>query len=194
MIFKKKQKGLTLVEVLVALGVSALVGTLLLVIITNSAGIFYKQASKVESGLNINDALVNFRENIKQSSSVAETYTYFSTTYNSGTTQLILKIASIDSSDNIIADTFDYFVYFLDEKKLRLKTFPGVGSSRKAQDRIFSTVVDSLLFEYLNSAFPPVSVNPTVALKVRITLTLKQKSGAGYDTQKVTSEVNLRNN
>lgn len=191
---KRVQKGLTLMEILISLGIASIVGILLLVIITNSAGIFYKQASKVESGLNINDAMTAFKENIKQSSAVVDAYTDSSVTYTSGSTELILKISSIDSSNNIISDTYDYFVYYLDQKKLRLKTFPNASSVRKNQDRIFSTAAESLLFEYLNSASPPTAVLPTSAFKIRITLTLKQKSGAEYDLQTLTSEVNLRNN
>lgn len=187
-----KEKGLSLLEVLIVLGVSIIVGGLLLVIIVNSAGVFYKQSAKVQEGLNINDALSKFRSVIKESKVVAASFTQ-GATYTSGASQLVLKVPSIDSSKNIIADTFDHFVFLLDQKKLVLKTFPAAQSSRVAQDQIFSTVVDSLLFQYLSSANPPVEVTPTSASKIRLTLTLKQKTGAGFQTQTATSEANLRN-
>lgn len=189
-----QKKGFTFIEVLISLGISAVVGSLLLVIITNSAGIFYKESSKIQSGLNINDALLEIRENIKQSSAIVATYTSGSITYTSGASQLVLKTSSIDSTNNIIPDVFDYYVYLLDQSKLRLKTFPNALSSRKAQDRIFSTIVNSLLFQYLNSATPPTEVTPVSATKIKITITLKQKSGIGYETNIATSEANVRNN
>lgn len=189
-----KQKGITLAEVVITVAISAIVGGLLLTVIVNSAGIFYKESSKLEEGLNINDALSQLRSNIKQSSAIIASYSGGGTTYTSSDSQLVLKLASIDSSGNIIDNTFDYYVFFLDQTKLRFKTFPAVGqSSRKSIDQIFSTSVNSLNFQYFNSANPPVEVSPTAALKVRITLTLKQKIGANYETNTATSEANLRN-
>lgn len=185
--------GLTLIEVLVAMGIATLAGVLLVVIIVNSAGIFTQQSSKVQTGLNINDALSSVRGNIKQASAVAESYTSGSTTYTTGSSQLVLKVPSIDSSGNIITDTFDYFVFFLDQKILHFKIFPDSSSSRTASDRIFSTSVDSLEFRFFNSANPPVEVAPVNATKIRISLVLKQRIGTNFETNVATSEANLRN-
>lgn len=162
-------------------------------IIVNSAGIFTQQSSKVQTGLNINDALSSVRGNIKQASAVAVSYTSGSTTYTTGSNQLVLKVPAIDSSGNIITDTFDYFVFFLDQKILHFKIFPDSSSSRKASDRIFSTSVDSLEFRFFNSANPPVEVAPVNATKIHITLVLKQRVGTSFETNMATSEANLRN-
>lgn len=188
-----KDKGLTLIEVLVTSGIAIVAGVLLVAIIVNSAGIYRKESSKLSEGLNINDALSKIRSTIKESSTVAASFTGDSITYTSSATQLVLKIASIDSSGNITTQVFDYYVFFLDNTKLRLKTFPDPSSSRKAQDQIFSTSVDSLRFQYLNSASPPLEVTPSLATKVKISLTLKQKNGADYETKTATSEASLRN-
>ena len=187
------QKGLTLIEVLMTMVIAGGVGGLLVIIIVNSAGLFSKETSKLQQGLNINDALFEVRRSIKEASSVAPFFTFGSFTYTSGPTQLVLKISSIDSSNNIIANTFDYFVFFLDTNKLRFKTFPDQTSSRKAQDQIFSNLVDSLSFKYQDASNPPNEVAPNIASKVTISLTLRQKSGANYETQTATSEANLRN-
>lgn len=188
-----KQRGLTLVEVLISMLIAVVVGGLLLVIIVNSTGLFYQQSSKVNMGLNTNDTLAQVRKIIKESNAVASSYTAGSITYSSGVTQLVLKVPSQDATGNIISDTFDYFVFLQDQKKLIFKTFPDASSSRKAQDQIFSNLVDSLNFKYFNLANPPNEVIPQTASKVRITLTLKQKSGASYETSTATSEANLRN-
>ncbi len=188
-----RQAGFTLLELVITMGLVSVVGLLLVVIIVNSTGVFYKESSKLSQGLNSNDALSSIRGDIKQSNGVVATYTDGSTTYTSGTTQLILKLSSIDSSNNLISNTYDYFVYFLDQKKLRLKSFPDPASVRKKQDQIFSTIVDSVLFQYFNLSNPPLEVSPTTASKVKITITLKEKSGAGYETRTATSEATLRN-
>ncbi len=186
-------RGFTLLEIVITMGIVSVIGVLLLVIVINSVGVFYKQSSKVTEGLNINDALSQIRENIKQSNSIIASYTSGGTTYTSGITQLVFKVPSIDSSNNIVSNTYDFFVFSLDQNILRFKIFPDAASSRKAQDRIFSTSVDNLKFQYLNLAAPPVEVTPTAGLKVRTTLTLRQKNGLNYETNTATSEANLRN-
>lgn len=186
-------KGLTLVEVLLAVVISLAVAGLLLVVIINSAGIYYKQSSKLTEGLNINDSLLNIRNSIKDAKAVVANYTGDSQTYTSGPTTLVLKLSSIDSSNNIIADKFDYFVFYLDQNKLRLRTFPDNFSSRKAQNRIFSTLVDNLVFKYFNSAALAQEVVPANATKVQVTLTLSQKNGQDIEKNTAFSEANLRN-
>lgn len=186
------QVGLTLVELLITLGVAILVGALLLTIMVNTLGLFYKESSTRTQGLSINDALSKIRSSVKQSSIVATSFTS-GTTYTSSVTQLVLKITSVDLSGNLITNTFDYFVFFLDGSNLRFKTFPDVLSSRKAQDQIFSTNVKNLQFKYLDLQNPPLEVLPSEALKVRVSLTLQQKSGADYETIIATSEASLRN-
>lgn len=170
-------------------------GALLLIIIFNSAGLFYKESSKVGQGLGVNDSLSAIRSGIKESSAIVLSYPVGSSpTYTTGSTQLILSVSSIDSNNNLISGVFDYYVFFLDGDKLKFKSFPNVdSSSRKEANQILSLNVDSLLFQYFNSQIPPQEVSPSLASKIRITLKLKQKSGAGYEQSIATSEANLRN-
>lgn len=186
-------KGLTLIEVLVAMGISSVIGVLLLVIIVNSAGLFYQQSSKVGQGLGSNDALSQIRLAIKESSAIVASYSAGSTAYTSSSTQLVLKVASIDSLGNLISNTFDYFVFYMDMNKLRFKSFPSIQSYRIAADQILSLNVDNILFQYFDLQTPPQEVTPASASKIKITLTLRQKSGANYEMSTATSEANLRN-
>lgn len=188
-----RQRGLTLVEVLISFSIAVAVGGLLLITLVNSSGLFYKQSSTVSIGLNTNDALAKVRQSIKESNRVAALYTSGSETYTSGATQIVLQVPSLNFENNIIVGVFDYFVFFQDQTKLRFKIFPDPLSSRRTQDQIFSTNVDNLVFKYLNSANPPVEITPITATKVRITLALKQRSGATYESNIATSEANLRN-
>lgn len=187
----RSEEGLTLAEAVIALGIASVVGALLLVIMVNSAGLFYKQSSKVEQGLGINDALGQIRESVKGSSAVAASYTAGSTTYTSSATEIVLKVPSIDIAGNTISNLFDYFIFLKDQSKLRFRVFPDSQSKRSSADQIFTTNADSLLFQYFDSANN--QVIPSAAVKVKITLSLKQKAGAGFETNIATSEANLRN-
>lgn len=187
-------RGFTLVEALLTLAIGVVVGGLLLVIIVNTGGLFYRQSGKLEQGLSINDALSKIGQTVKESSAVALSYPAGpSPTYTSGAGQLVLKVPSYNSAGGIISNTFDYFVFFLDGTILRFKTFPDSQSSRSAQDQIFSTKVEGLVFKYFDSQNPPQEVIPTSAAKVRVTLKLKQKAGADTLQTIATNEANLRN-
>lgn len=188
------EKGVTLVEALITLAIAVVVGAMLLIIMVNSAGLFYQQEGKVEQGLSVNDALLNVKETVRGASNVVATYPEAgSPTYTSGNNQLVLKVAAEDLSGNQILGVSDYFVFFKDAGKLRFKTFPDTQSSRKAQDQIFTTKLDSLIFEYFDGQIPPQSVQPNLAVKIKITMVLKQKAGRGFETNVATAEANLRN-
>lgn len=180
-----KQSGMTLIEVLVAMFISVIVGGLLLVIMTNSAGLFTKQSSKVEEGLDVDDALMIIRKDIKQAGFIAASYTNGPTTYISGTTQLVLKIPSLDNSGNVISETYDYFVYFQNNKLLSYKVFPDLLSQRKSVDRILATGVKTIIFQYYDKNIPPNEVTPVSAINVKATLVLDQTIA--------TAEASLRN-
>lgn len=190
---KNENAGLSLIEVLVAMGIATVAGVLLVAVIVNSTGVFSLQSSKIQTGLNINDSLMQIRDAIKQASGIAANLTEGSVTYTTGSDQLILKVVSIDSSNNIIENTFDYFVFLQDQNVLRFKIFPDAQSSRKSAENILSVSLDSVLFQYFNSGIPPSEVFPAEAAKIRVSLKLKQKVGQSFETNTATSEANLRN-
>lgn len=187
------QYGLTFVEALMAVAISAVIGGLLVALLVNSAGIFYKESSKLQGGLNINESLSKVRESLKEANSVATSYIDGSITYTSSQTQLVLKVPSQDSSGNIIQNTYDHYIYLKDQNYLRFKIFPDVASVIKMQDQILTTTLDSIKFQYFNLANPPQEVVPSTALKVRVSLTLKKRVGLSYETNSATSEGVLRN-
>lgn len=179
-----RQAGLTLIEVLIAAGIATVAGVLLIVIIANSSGLFTNHSSQVTEGLNINDALAEMRGAIKQSTAVEA---------SSSVSQIVLKVSSVDASNNIIENTYDHFVFFLDKNILHFKVIRNSLSFRKDSDRVLSTLVDSLTFKYLNYANPPQEVTTTDATKVKVNLILKQRTGANFVTNIASTEANLRN-
>lgn len=187
-------RGFTLVEMLITMSVVVIVGVLLFSILVNSTGFFYQQSSKTEQGLGINDSLVNIKESIKEANLVSLNYPPSGTPqYSSNDSNLVLRFQAIASSGNKIFNVFDYIVYTVSGGKLYFKVFPDTqnGSVRKSEDRILTQNVSGVKFEYLNIANSPVA--PNLSNKVKVTLTLTQKSGAKLQTSIATSEANLRN-
>lgn len=184
-------KGITLPEVLITIAIAVVVGGLLINIMFQNTGLFYQQTSRVNQGVGINDSLSKIRASIKEARSVAAQYVDGSTTYTSSASQLVLSLPSVDSSGNVLANTYDYVVYYLDQDKLRFLLFPNVLSKRMLANQIISSSAESLLFQYFDSSGNQVSA--TSAVLVKVTLTLRQKAAYGFETNIATSEANLRN-
>jgi hypothetical protein len=190
---RHSDKGFTLIEILITLLVGILVGGLLLLILVNNAGIFYKQSSKVSEGIGSNDALLSINSSIKSAASVVSGYPLISPTYNTNDSTLVLQLPSIDANSEIIPSGYDYEVFIVQNNNLWIKTFPSLSptSSRKPQDKILANNVSNLLFKYFDGSGN--EVTPTNAVKILAVLTLKQKAGIGDEVKVATTEASLRN-
>lgn len=188
-----KKKGFTLIEVLLSSSIAAVVGVLLLGIIINNTGLFYQQSSRVNQGLDSNDALLSIRSSIKESSVVSVGYPELTPTYTTGVSVLVLKLPAFNASNQVIANVFDYAVFVVESGKLKIKVFPSVApaSSRKPQNTILAENVESIIFKYYNLAGAEVSA--VDAVRVKTTLKLNQKAGSKNETSIATAEAILRN-
>lgn len=187
-----KQNGFTLPELIIASSVAVVISGLLLVIMVNSTGLFYEQSSKVSQGVSVNDALSALRQTVRSASSIVSQYPETGTPeYSSSQNSVVFKMSSIDSSGNIIFNTYDYIVYYINKGKLYERTLPNALSSRSGKTRVLSNKVNTIIFEYLNSA--QTLVPPSSASKIKITLGLKEVIGGVSETHIATSEANLRN-
>lgn len=187
----KKANGFTLVELLITMTVASLIGGLLISILISNTGLFYKETTQVAQGLGLNDALSKIRSNIKQANTVAIEYVDLSTTYISSESQLVLRLAAIDSFSGIIDGSFDYVVYYLTTDQLWMEIFPSSTSSRKHTKELLASKVDKLIFEYfdINNS----SVSPQNAVSVKVSIKLQQLAGRNVESSVATSEANLRN-
>lgn len=188
------KNGFTLVEIIISLTIISISGLLLTVILINSTNISLGQSLKVEQGLDMNKALSQIKTYIKQSAGIAQYYPNAqSPSYTTSSTQLVLNLPSIDSSNQVIQGSFDSFVFFQSNNLLKMKSFPDSQSSRKSADQILSNKVDSVKFTFLDNSNPPQEISPSTASKVRVTVILKQKNGLRFETSVATEESNIRN-
>jgi prepilin-type N-terminal cleavage/methylation domain-containing protein len=188
---KNLRNGFSLAEVILVLAISTIVGVLLLSILVNSTGVFYTETSKVDLGVSANDSLVKMRGYIKEAVAVATSNPIGSPTFTTGTNTLVLKIPALDSSGNIISKTYDYVAFYKSGDKFYIKTFLDASSHRMNEDMFLTSAVNNLVFDYYDSA--GVVITPVGAVKVKATIVLAKKAGAGTETNIATSEANLRN-
>lgn len=188
----RRQSGFTLMELLMVTTLGVIISGALIAILINNTEVVYKESSRVSQGLDLNSALANIKGNLKQASSVAISYPEGpSPTYTSSTSELVLKITSLDQNNETIPNTYDFVVYYKDQDKLRVLLEPNAVSSRDQINTILAKNVDQISFDYLDSLGNPTS--PTAAKKIKVTIVLRQKAGSRYETNIATAEANLRN-
>lgn len=188
-----REKGFTLLEIVLVAGLAIIVGTLLITILVQNNGFYYKQNSIIAEGLSLNDAMRGMDTYIRQAIAVAPEYTDGATSYTSGGQTLVLKLPSLNSEE-IIENTYDFVVITKDPEKpnvLRLKIFPDVLSSRNGENLVLTTLAESYNFKYLDKAGNQVS--PSSAVAVENTLSVLSKSGSIGSSRTSFSTVTLRN-
>lgn len=189
----KANFGFTLLETVIAVAVAMMTGTFLLTILVGNSGVFYKENAVVNEGLDLNDALMQVNNQIKQAAFVATGYPESEPTYVSDSDTLVLKLPALSAS-GVLPDTYDYAVIRKDFAKptiLRLQVFPDPTSTRPPVDIVLTTLLQTLQFSYLDQSGSTVA--PQQATSVGIALTVLAKTGSIGSGRSATVVTNLRN-
>lgn len=188
--------GFTLVEVLVSMGLTLIVGMLLLAIYAKNQGLFLVQNAKVYQGLTVSDTMTQISELIRQSSSVAPNYPLVPPfTYTSGAETLILALPSLDGAGNSDPASSDFTVVLRDPATpnlLRLKIFPTAPSTRKPKDQVLLNNLSAVKFLYYDLNGNPVA--PGVAARINFEVRVTSKAGLTDQQTSANADVVLRNN
>ncbi len=126
---------------------------------------------------------------IRGASKVVDNYVIDSTNYNTDYDTIILKIPSIDGSQVIIENTFDYLVYYLDasnQTQLKSNIEPDPNSSRTSGEKHVGEFIDALVFNYNNTTFSNVN-------KVEVILSVQKSEGKSVQEIIVQNTIHLRN-
>jgi prepilin-type N-terminal cleavage/methylation domain-containing protein len=181
-----KTKGFTLLEIVIAIAVLAIISLILATIIIRW-GIHYKQQeTQVGASLSNRFVLDEITTRIRESRAIADQITVDSQTYTSGSTILVLKPLSIDAEGNTIAGTYDHIIFYQDSAKLIKKVVPNAISKRLAVNQILTVNLKQVTFSYDNST-------PQLANSVTIELTTKETQGGQTKEAQDQAKATLRN-
>lgn len=186
---KKNNRGVTLIETMVGLAISALLVVILsycLIIVLR-----LNEAQKTISALtsSTDRGIYRISSSIQQSSQILTSAVISGTTYTTSSTVLVLKIPTINSSGQIISGSYDTVVYRRnpsDLSELQEITDAQSGSQRFDGTHLIARFVTNLLFRYNNSDYSSASA-ATVFLKTGATVRGVLKESANQIT------VRLRN-
>lgn len=188
------KRGFTLVEVIIAAGLAAIFGAMVVGILFNQTNFSKKEASVVSTNISVNDTTTQISNNIKQAMTVATGYPESSPIYTTGASILVLKLPAIINGGST-ANSSDYAVIYPDNSKtnlLMLKIFPNLNSSRKNVTQVLTSNLSGINFVYKDRSGN--AVNPTSASQVSVTLSINSKNGQVSNLRVSTFNTTLRNN
>ena len=189
-----KQTGFSLMEILIVTSVAMLVGSILLAILVNQAGVFYQQNALISQGVSLNDALGVIADDVRQSSKIVISYPEDIPQYQTSSSTLVLKLFSIDNSGTSSTSAYDYIVITPDpnnSRVLRRKVFPSGISTRKSADQVLTTILQSITFSYLDKNGN--SVDPSMAVDVNTSLTVLARTNGTTASQSASTIAGIRN-
>lgn len=187
-------RGFGLVELLIAITLAGVIGTVLVTLLVQNQGLFIRQSTKVSQGINLNDTQAEISNSIKVSSGIVSTNPIGTPQFTTGSDIIVLSLPAIDSQGQKIEQVFDYIIILQDSSTstVKKKLFASASSSRPAEDKVLARGVQLLQFVYKDQIGNIVSA--TSASKVNFTITLLDTSGYGQQQTALSGEVTLRNN
>lgn len=181
-----KNRGFTLVEIVLVLGLMALILLALTTLFINHNSIYNFQQGFIKTAGSGRTSLNEITLYTAQGYRVLASQTINSTSYTSGPTVLVLQLPSIDSSGLVINGSWDYVAFYTSGSQLLRQSQSAVGSARPTGARLLSQSVSAISFAYDNIDF-------SLVKKVSIDLQTQETVKDQVITNRLAQQVVLRN-
>ncbi len=186
---KKFEQGFTLIEVVIVIAIFTILIVALLNLFEWHNKLFYLGQADIQATGSARATMNSMSLYIPQASSVLASHAISGTTYTTDGDTLVLQLPSYDSSGNLINNTNDYVVYYLNSGALYQLISLGSGSGdRKAGTKQLSEDVANFALTYDQG-------DVTQATKVIVNLTTQATVRGGQEetTIQVNETFFLRN-
>jgi len=188
MIKKISSAGLTLVEMIVVMGLTTMLMTVIVSLTLQSYRTYEITTKKNDLQYNARLVVDNIKGDAQKAVAVLGTYDIYTTS----TSVLILKLVRLDANQNPIEGTNDYVIYRRKPSSLtqieRIFMIDAVSTTH-----LFSPKTSNLAFEYQDSIGNSVGVNYAAATRVKITLTAQDVVRGKTYTTSYSTLATLRN-
>lgn len=184
-----KEKGFTLIETLLAVGVFAVLGAGIAAL-TYLFVLFGEQLPQEQLRAKVLGnhqlSLQSLKRNIRESSEILRSATVNAHLYNTGTTTLILRQRAVDAGGSMMAHSHDIVVYTLlgssPPFSLRKIVEPGAGSAAMRADLILNNAVRELIFSYNH---------PDLSRATAVSVRLATQKSDNVNSHLATSTINV---
>jgi Tfp pilus assembly protein FimT len=188
------EKGLTLVELLIVIAISALIIIALLSLYIAGQKYFFNQSAKADTIEDSRMPMAWISRDIRDATEVLATSP--SGTYTTGVNVLVLEVPSVDATGQVISGSFDAIVYRQDptnpnrlERTIELET--GSASSRQAGTRVLADNVSGFVLLFFKEDGITAASPVTDTFIVDVTL-ISSKMGIQRGNQPFVESLNTR--
>jgi prepilin-type N-terminal cleavage/methylation domain-containing protein len=190
------QAGFTLVELIMAISLTAIVGVVLLTILIQNNGLFINETTKISHGLSSNAATTEISDTIRSATAIVNVCPSptCTTTYSSSNSTLVVAVPAIDASNNAVNNIYDYIVITADStnsKVLKKIIYVDPSSTRKSSNKMLANNLSLLQFYYLDQSNKVVSASS--ATKINYVINFTQQVGVKNQVSSSSGQINLRN-
>lgn len=186
---KKRRRGTTLIELLVAIVILSIMMVVFSSIYTNSIKTFQQELTQAQLQADSQLIVDNIINDIKSAQSVEANYD----TYSSDTDSIILKVPAVDANQNFLYTgsvmVFDRIIYYKSGPAIHKIIYADTNSNRYALNGLNKTLssnVTGLTFNYYPDNILPTAVSTTIQLTKNV--------GKFNRSVILTSKAKMRNN
>jgi type II secretory pathway pseudopilin PulG len=183
-------RGFSLVEAITVIGIMTIVLVMVTQIFSVTYDVFVKQTARTENETGAVLAARTVADLTRGASAVMTSQVINGTTYTTGADTLVLKLPAIDSSNNVLAATYDYVAIYRDgtlTTKIFSDTDAAASSRRVDGKKLVTAYNQTMRFRYND---PDVSK----ATRVQAYLVNQQTTRSTTLTTKGWTAIFLRNN
>lgn len=181
--------GFTLVEVVVVLGIFSIAGAVLVNIFLGHFSLFRFFTAEVNSGSSARLAADRMIALIREADSVLASYDFSGQLHESDSSELVLRLKTVNNSEDFITDAFDYATFYrdsVDPRRLMETIQADTESRRPSATRVLAENLE--VFDLVYDNVDPLQVQE-ITLELRMVEAFRQTSS----TSTVKTIVKLRN-
>lgn len=178
-----------MVETVIVISIFAIASLALIEIFLGHNDLFRLSRASVNTNAASRMIADRIVSSVREADQVLAAHDFSGVTYSSGPDTLVLRIKSVDASNDFISGAFDYIAYYLDptdSRKLNEIIEASASSRRLSATRLLSEAVEGLNFVYDN---PDYSLVTKVDLAIILAEDFRQTSA----TSTVKVRAKLRN-
>jgi prepilin-type N-terminal cleavage/methylation domain-containing protein len=173
-----RYRGFTLIEIVIVIALVASAGIILVDLFIGHNRLYKTQTAELNVTSAARTALDDIDNYVRQANRTLSTYS----TYNGSSTVLILRIQSVNSSQQLVAGTYDHVVYELVGSDLIRRIFADAASSRTTGVRTMASNVTGFSISY----------NDDFAATTEVGTNITIQENAGVQNRSITLSSNAR--
>lgn len=164
---QRKQDGFTIIELVITIAISTILLGAMFGLFEWHQKVYLREAASVMATSAVRQTMQNITKNIAQATNIEASHSFGGTTYTTSGSTIVLKLPSVDATDNIIASTYDYVAVYLHNGAVYQLIEPGSGSVRLAGTRQLADNVTTFALTY-NNGVPASASEATLDIQVSV--------------------------